>query len=178
MADQIPANDHEGTVVPLDNALKRRFYPVLLLLECLTDMYPYRRIGLDPPPDFISDPEQLFHNFLSKIAYLACTEPCGSAVAAATVLVIPEGFQYVFGFNDRNESKRRSIQIAIENILSTFRHPLPANPADRQSLQKRALEASLTLCRVRVKSYVTNMLNHLSSCIRACRNDSSTSGKS
>ncbi|KAH6869677.1 hypothetical protein B0T10DRAFT_523504, partial [Thelonectria olida] len=165
-------------IVDLTPALRKQFYPALLLLVCLTGMHPYRRDGLGTAVDFTSGLETLFQGFVSKLAYLCCTEPGGSAVAACAVLQLPDRIQYVFGFNDQSNTASADMKHRITTILRFFRHPLPAVACEKAALHKRALLDVLSFNQGRVKAYLNSLKDHLQKCIAACQREDSIEARS
>lgn len=173
---ELADNQHLLLVAP-DRALVRRFYPALLLLICLTSMCPRRRLGEDPEFDALTGLEPLFRAFVSKIAFLCCTEVGGEAISACAVLQLPDCIQYVIGFNQQNLTRRTKIQSGLASILSLFAALPPGDSVEREELRIQALQASLELCQGRVKGYLKSLEVHLQECIQACRREGSRNSR-
>jgi hypothetical protein len=173
---ELADSKHLRLVAP-DRALVRRFYPTLLLLVCLTSMCPRRRLGEDPEFDALTGLEPLFRAFVSKIAFLCCTEIGGGAVSACAVLQFPDCIQYVIGFNQQNSTRRAKIQSGLASILRLFAALPPGDSVEREELRIRALQASLELCEGRVKGYLKSLKVHLQECIEACRREGSRNSR-
>lgn len=152
--------------------LVKRFYPPLLLLIGLTSMCPRRRLGEDPEFDALTGLEPLFRAFVSKIAFLCCTEVGGGAISACAVLQLPDCIQYVIGFNQQSSTRREKIQASIASILHLFSAIPPEHSAERENLRTQALHASLELCKSRVNGYLKSLKVHLQECIEACERES------
>lgn len=173
--------ESNGTQQPLPVALERavvkRFYPPLLLLIVLTSMCPRRRLGEDPEFDALTGLEPLFRAFVSKIAYLCCTEVGSGAISACAVLQLPDCVQYVIGFNHQSSERHEAIQASIASILRMFSAAPPEHSAERENLRIQALHASLELCKSRVNGYLRSLKVHLQACTEACERESTQESK-
>ncbi|KAI3571235.1 hypothetical protein IWW34DRAFT_710041 [Fusarium oxysporum f. sp. albedinis] len=174
---ELADNQHLRLVAP-NRALVRRFYPPLLLLICLSSMCPRRRLGEDPEFEALTGLEPLFRAFVSKIAFLCCTEIGGGAVSACAVLQLPDCIQYVIGFNQQNPTRRAKIQSSLASILCLFASVPHRDGAEREELRIQALRASLELCKGRVKGYLKSLKVHLQECIEACRREGTRDSES
>ncbi|CZR35802.1 uncharacterized protein FPRO_00075 [Fusarium proliferatum ET1] len=174
--------ESNGTQQPLPVALEpgvvKRFYPPLLLLIVLTSMCPRRRLGEDPEFDALTGLEPLFRAFVSKIAYLCCTEVGSGAISACAVLQLPDCVQYVIGFNHQSSERHEAIQASIASILRMFSAAPPEHSAERENLRIQALHASLELCKSRVNGYLRSLKVHLQACTEACERESTQESKS
>ncbi|SPJ79470.1 uncharacterized protein FTOL_07861 [Fusarium torulosum] len=141
-------------------------------------MCPRRRLGEDPEFDALTGLEPLFRAFVSKIAFLCCTEVGGEAISACAVLQLPDCIQYVIGFNQQNLTRRTKIQSGLASILSLFAALPPGDSVEREELRIQALQASLELCQGRVKGYLKSLEVHLQECIQACRREGSRNSES
>ncbi|KAL6407519.1 uncharacterized protein AUP68_08538 [Ilyonectria robusta] len=167
--------DHEPPkVVALTPALAKQFYPTLLLFVCLAAVHPYRRSAQDPVLDLTTGLEPLFRDFVSKLAFLCCTEPGGSAVAACAILQLPEGVQYVFGFNNRTSSELKHKRCEITRILHMLHFPLPATDSEKAALHRQILTAALAFSEIRIKAYLRSLGTQLQVCVRACEQEDTT----
>ncbi|KAK2468115.1 hypothetical protein H9L39_20337 [Fusarium oxysporum f. sp. albedinis] len=155
---ELADNQHLRLVAP-NRALVRRFYPPLLLLICLSSMCPRRRLGEDPEFEALTGLEPLFRAFVSKIAFLCCTEIGGGAVSACAVLQLPDC-------------------IHLASILCLFASVPHRDGAEREELRIQALWASLELCKGRVKGYLKSLKVHLQECIEACRREGTRDSES
>ncbi|KLO86395.1 Uncharacterized protein LW93_11170 [Fusarium fujikuroi] len=135
-------------------------------------MCPRRRLGEDPEFDALTGLEPLFRAFVSKIAYLCCTEVGSGAISACAVLQLPDCVQYVIGFNHQSSERHEAIQASIASILRMFSAAPPEHSAERENLRIQALHASLELCKSRVNGYLKSLKVHLQACIEACERES------
>ncbi|KAH7175093.1 uncharacterized protein B0J16DRAFT_405133, partial [Fusarium flagelliforme] len=159
-------------LVAPERAVVKRFYPPLLLLIALTSFCPRRRPGEDPEFDTLTGLEPLFRAFVSKIAFLCCTEVGGAAISACAVLQLPDCVQYVIGFNEQGPARCEEIQASITSILHMFSVVPPPHSPEREGLRIQALYASLELCKKRVNGYMRSLKVHLQECIEACERES------
>ncbi|KAH7161792.1 hypothetical protein EDB81DRAFT_925497, partial [Dactylonectria macrodidyma] len=160
--------------VALTPALVRQFYPTLLLLVRLAAVHPYRRSAQEPVLDLTTGLEPLFRDFVSKLAFLCCTVPGGSAVAACAILQLPEGVQYVFGFNNQTSSELEYKRCEITRILNMLRSPLPAADSEKAALHRQILTAALTFSEIRIKAYLRSLGTQLQLCVQACEREDTT----
>ncbi|KAH7261648.1 hypothetical protein BKA59DRAFT_503 [Fusarium tricinctum] len=159
------------TRVPLEPALIRRFYIPLLLLVCLPAMCPFRRVSECPLSEASTSLQPLFQAFVSKIAFLCCTEPGSSTISACTVLQLPDRVQYVFGFNQRNRSQLETVQLGITKILWLFGTRSGQDKKTDDQIRTEALSASLEVSECRVGSYLKALTDSLQHCLLACMRD-------
>ncbi|CAG7556518.1 unnamed protein product [Fusarium equiseti] len=160
-----------------ERAVVKRFYPPLLLLIALTSLCPRRRPGEDPEFDTLTGLEPLFRAFVSKIAFLCCTEVGGAAISACAVLQLPDCVQYVIGINEQGPARCEDIQASITSILHMFSVVPPPHSPEREGLRIRALYASLELCKKRVNGYMRSLKVHLRECIESCERESTQEGE-
>lgn len=165
------------TRVPLDPALIRRFYIPLLLLVCLTAMCPFGRVAECPLSEASTSLEPLFQAFVSKIAFLCCTEPGARTISACTVLQLPDRVQYVFGFNQLKRSQLVKIQLGITKILCLFGTRSGQDKRTDDQIRAEALSASLKLSECRVGSYLKSLHANLQDCLLACMRDAAGDSK-
>lgn len=152
--------------VDLPSNLKRQFYPTLVLLTSLLPAYEYKtRIDADQPLSQSHTLPDLFRNFVSKLAFLCCTDPGSSGISACAVLKrVDDTIEYVFAFNKRTEPELVALKQGIEGLLNLFRNP------DRVG---EILRAVLYFNANRVKSYLKKFDEQLVKCIGACQRDGS-----
>ncbi|KAF4949212.1 hypothetical protein FGADI_9069 [Fusarium gaditjirri] len=141
-------------------------------------MCPRRRLGEDPEFDALTGLEPLFRAFVSKIAFLCCTEVGSGAISACAVLQMPDCIQYVIGFNQQSSTRREKVRASIASILHLFSAIPPEHSAERENLRKQALHASLELCESRVNGYLRSLKVHLQECIEACERESTQESES
>ncbi|KAH7111016.1 hypothetical protein B0J13DRAFT_462168, partial [Dactylonectria estremocensis] len=150
--------------------------PPLLLLVCLAAVHPCRRSAQDPVLDLTTGLEPLFRDFVSKLAFLCCTEPGGSAVAACAILQLLEGVQYIFSFNDQTSGELKHKRGEITRILHMLRSPLPTADSEKADLHQQILTAVLVFSEVRIKAYLRYLRTQLQLCVRACEREDTTEG--
>ncbi|KAF4949399.1 hypothetical protein FSARC_13489 [Fusarium sarcochroum] len=134
-------------------------------------MCPFRRIAEGPTFDASTGLRPLFQAFVSKLAFLCCTTPGPPTISACAVLQLPDRVQYVFGFNQRNESQLLEIQIGIARILRLFTPSSGQRTRTDDQIRSEALRASLELSELRVRSYLKALGDHLRDCLSACRRE-------
>lgn len=163
-----------GEVVGLPPNLKRQFYPPLLFLDYLVETQEYERRSSfysDPPLDWICSSKQIFHDFVSKIAFLCQTDIGGDAVSACMILQLPEKARYVFATNGREEEQLLGIQHGIELILGMLRDLPPRGSREQAAVEARILRAGLSLCASRLNSYLNRLSKELTKCRTECIKD-------
>lgn len=140
-------------------------------------MCPFGRVAEYPLAEASTSLEPLFQAFVSKIAFLCCTEPGSSTISACTVLQLPDRVQYVFGFNQRNRSQLETVQLGITKILWLFGTRSGQNKKTDDQIRTEALRASLELSECRVGSYLKALNDSLQHCLLACTRDATGDGK-
>lgn len=160
----------------VDPNLKRWFYPIIVLLACLprTGELPYKaRRDIDQPPSPTSSPEQIFHDFVSKLAFLCWTDVSPATISACVVLACPDDtVEYAFTFNSRKRSELIQLEDKIKSILVMF-HGSPSS----DERKKEILHKVLSVCAGRVRGYLRACEGHLDGCIQACFSDDSPDGE-
>jgi hypothetical protein len=152
--------------VDLPSNLKRQFYPTLVLLITLLPAYEYKpRIDADQPLNQTHTLPDLFRNFVSKLAFLCCTDPGSSGISACAILKrVDDTIEYVFAFNKRTDLELEALKQGVKGLLNLFRH------SDRV---EDILQAVLSFNANRVKSYLKKFDEHLIKCIDACKREGS-----
>ncbi|RKU42605.1 hypothetical protein DL546_004854 [Coniochaeta pulveracea] len=153
--------------IELSWAIKRQFYPTVVLLISLLRIFkfrPQRRVDhlLDTP----LHGTELLHNFKDKLAFLCCTEYGSNAVSACTILRrVDDTLEYVFAFNQVSclDLSLRQLKKGIEDVLQLFRQESPF--ATRKDA---ILSHVLAFNAIRVKAYLKSYHGHLKACIEAC----------
>lgn len=159
-----------GPVTELPPALKRQFYPTLLLLICLLPAYQYEyraRREVDRPLTVNHSPHQVFRDFLSKLAFLCCTDPGSNAVAACAIFKrMDDTIVYVLAFNSRSARELEVLKEKTASLLKQFGSP-PFTDDRKKAILRLALSSNAN----RVRSYLKAFQKHLATCIEACERD-------
>ncbi|OIW30708.1 hypothetical protein CONLIGDRAFT_288699 [Coniochaeta ligniaria NRRL 30616] len=159
----------------VDLKLRRILYPPVLLLICWPRVcnYPYKtRREIDQPPTSTSSPEQVFRDFVSKLAFLFWTDISPATIPACAVLNhldIIGAVEYVFAFNNRSPSELQQLKEKIQSVLDMF-----DEPPSSDERKKDILRNVLPYCVKRVKGYLNAFGRNLGECITSCARDTGT----
>lgn len=144
-----------------------RFYEPLVLLvaatqACLHDLAP--RVP-DPAPDRWSQTqEQLFHDFMNKLAQICDTRSKGPTVTAVVALSLPDRVQYRFASNQRSEGELEQMKAYVTDILHTLR-----DWTEEESLLVKAklLQKVVLFTRPRLEGYIRAVAKYSIECLGA-----------
>ncbi|KAJ4397232.1 hypothetical protein N0V93_001456 [Gnomoniopsis smithogilvyi] len=147
--------------------LRMRFYEPLMLLQaatqaCMHNLAP--RIPEPSPDRFNQSEEQLFHDFMNKMAQICDTRPGGSTVTAVAALSYPDGVQYRFASNQRSKGDLDQMEIFVTEILQTLQ-----DWTEETSLlvKTRVLRKVIAFTRPRLRGYVKAVATFSDECLRA-----------
>ncbi len=164
-----------GTV-EVDPKLRKILYPLIVLLVCLprAGSFPYKaRREIDQPPSSTSSPEQVFRDFVSKLAFLCWTDVAPATISACAVLSCPDDtVEYVFTFNHRSSFELNELEDKIRSILEMLHGSSSSDEG-----QKEVLRKVLSCCAKRVLVYLKAFKQHLEDCIQACINADNPDGE-
>ncbi|KAJ3963133.1 hypothetical protein N0V92_000115 [Colletotrichum tropicale] len=109
---------------------------------------------------------QIFHCFVEKLAQVCDNERGGKMVTAFSVLKGPDGPEFVFGSNERNEDELAEVQEFAESLLTM----VGSNPDGlaTKALAKRVLWKILHFNLPRVQEYLGKLVFYLNECIADC----------
>ncbi|KAI8221939.1 hypothetical protein K4K54_007297, partial [Colletotrichum sp. SAR 10_86] len=109
---------------------------------------------------------QIFHCFVEKLAQVCDNERGGKMVTAFSVLKGPDGPEFVFGSNERNEDELMEVQEFAESLLTM----VGSNPAGlaTKPLAKQVLWKILHFNLPRVQEYLGKLVRYLDECIADC----------
>ncbi|KAF0318587.1 hypothetical protein GQ607_014138 [Colletotrichum asianum] len=109
---------------------------------------------------------QIFHCFVEKLAQVCDNERGGKMVTAFSVLKGPDGPEFVFGSNERNEDELTEVQEFAESLLTM----VGSNPAGlaTKPLAKQVLWKILHFNLPRVQEYLGKLVRYLDECIADC----------
>lgn len=142
-----------------------RFYePLVLLLAatqaCMHNLAP----GIsEPSPHRLSQTlEQLFHDFMNKLAQICDTKPRGSTVTAVAVLSLPDRVQYRFASNQRSESELEQMKEFVTDVLKTLQD---WTEETSRLVKARVLRKVVAFTRPRLEGYVKAVALHSEKCL-------------
>jgi hypothetical protein len=148
--------------------MKRQFYPTLVLLIALHQSFrlkPHRHV--DTPFNSPYVPSELLRKFLSRLAFLCCTDSGSNTISACAVVKLHDDtLEYVFAFNQVSSPKLRTMKEGIQQTLRMFRQ----TPMSNDGLNE-ILSHVLTFNLVRVKAYLKAYRRHLNDCILQCKRE-------
>jgi hypothetical protein len=153
----------------VDRPLKRWFYPLVTLLICLprSGKYSYKtRREMDQPSSSRSSPDQIFRDFVSKLAFLCWTDTAPATICALAVLAVSDGVEYVLAFNNRPPAELEAIKAMLKSTLHMFQRSPSSNDA-----KKEILRHVLSSCVSRVRGYLKAFDKYLGECIEECARD-------
>lgn len=102
-----------------------RFYEPLVLLFAATQACMHNLAPKIPEPSlnrWNQSQEQLFHDFMNKLAQICDTRPRGPTVTAVVALSHPDRVQYRFASNQRSEEELEQLKSFVTDILQTLQH--------------------------------------------------------
>lgn len=120
----------------------------------------------EPTPDTSSMTlEQMFHNFLNKLAQICDTRPAGDTVTAVVALVLPgrEGnVQYRFASNKRDEGELAQLKDFVVDVLDTLRD---WTEEESRLVVARVLRKVIAFNRLRMEMYVRAVASKSDICL-------------
>lgn len=144
-----------------------RFYePLLLLLAatqaCMHNLAP--RIPEPSPGTWNQTEEQLFHDFMNKLAQICDNRKGGPTVTAVVALSYPDRVQYRFASNQRSEQDLEQMKKFVIDILETLREW-----TEEQSLlvKMRVLRKVVAFTRPRLRGYVEAVASYSVVCLKS-----------
>lgn len=149
--------------------LRRILYPLIILLISLPKAceYPYRLRKEIEAPSFTGSPEQIFCNFVNKLAFMCWTDVSSAAISACTVLhPLKDDIEYTFAFNNRSAHKLEELAEDIRKILSMF-HRSSSSDERKKEILRELLSVNVN----RVRCYLRGFHKYLGECINACVRD-------
>jgi hypothetical protein len=137
------------------------------------------RRKVDQPLPSTSSPEDVFRDFLSKIAFLCWSEINAAAISACAVLQACDGtVEYVFAFNNRSSSELSQLETNIRSILQMLHHFSDEESKTFSDERKREILRLVLKCNVnRVRGYLRAIEGHLTDCIADCDREDTAEGK-
>lgn len=150
----------------------RRFYEPIVLLQALNEANKNKTIKKADEVARTSDldSEELFRNFVSKLAQICDWRPKGFTVTAFVVLQYPDRIQYVFGSNQRKPAELEAVQGYITSILRWLREKSSEDDNERETALAQLLRDILIFNRERIRVYLKGLIAALESCIAICQN--------
>lgn len=143
-------------LVPVGGKLQNRFYEPLVLLLAAT------QACLHHPPKapeavqerFTLTLEQLFHDFMNKLAQICDIKLGGTTVTAVIAIQHPDRVQFRFASNQRGEAELRRLKSFATDILDTLR-----DWTEESSLSSQAsvLRKIVAFNRPRLQPYVNRV---------------------
>ncbi|KAL8296114.1 hypothetical protein RB601_003646 [Gaeumannomyces tritici] len=121
----------------------------------------------------LDTPEQLFHNFVSRLGQICDSRPGGFTVTAFAVAQRPDSkVEYVFGSNTRSPIEGGCVKGYISSILESLRDA-SESVDQRGEFVSGLLREVLTFNRDRVKCYLNGLTNALKTCLDVCEKEGS-----
>lgn len=154
-------------LVELNGALRNRFYEPLILLLAATQacMHNLAPKTPEPVPDrFSLTSEQLFHDFVNKMAQICDIQTGGDTVTAAVVLQFPDRVQYRFASNQRTKTELEQVRGFVVDILRTLQS---LTEESSKSITMSVLQQVVAFNRLRLQHYVKVVATESSRCLEA-----------
>lgn len=161
-----------GTLVPVEvrGKLRNRFYEPIILLLALTQAWKHNHAPkvLDHASDVtVQSSEQLFRDFMNKLAQICDSKPKGSTVTAAVALRYNDHVQYRFASNDRNERELEKLKSFIEDILNSLS---TWTVATNEKVRAIILRKIVAFNRLRLQAYVRAICTQSQECLKSPEN--------
>lgn len=161
-----------STLVEPKKRLRQRFYEPLVLLLAATQacMHNLAPKSLESAPDsFGLTQEQLFHNFINKMAQICDSKRGGDTVTSAVALQYPEKIQYRFASNQRNRMELETVRLFVNDILLTLQRWTGESPGSPRSSKKTVIASLLQKIigfnRPRLQHYVKQVAEKSETCL-------------
>ncbi|CAN8098844.1 unnamed protein product [Discula destructiva] len=120
---------------------------------------------LDQSPDrFNQSQEQLFHDFMNKLAQICDIRFGGATVTAVAALKFPDRVQYRFASNQRSESDLMQMEYYVTDVLETLRD---WTEETGQLVTARVLRKVIAFCRPRLEVYVKAVASNSKACLES-----------
>lgn len=146
-----------------------RFYEPLVLLLAATNscMHNLAPKVLEPSPDrFYQSLDQLFHNFMNKLAQICDARPRGSTVTAVVALSYPDGVQYRFASNQRTQEELEHMKLYVTEVLHNLRDWTDDGTEESERLvNRRVLRRVIAFTRPRLEGYVKAVATFSAQCL-------------
>lgn len=154
--------------VEIKGKLRNRFYEPIVLLLALTQacMHNYTHKILDQISDAVPQTsEQLFHDFVNKLAQICDNKRGGNTVSALAVLQFPDRVQYRFASNQRTKDELRLVKSFMTDILTTLKMSDPGSARTAQAANTAILKKIVAFNRPRLQMYVRALHTHSETCL-------------
>lgn len=151
--------------VNLTKKIRNRFYEPIILLHALTQFCMNNNALKKQEPVSnvaLQNSEQLFHDFMNKLAQICDSNRGGATVTANVALMDNEGVEYRFASNRRTEAELKTMEDFIEEILSSLKTWTPANSAQ---VKAKVLQKIVAFNHLRLRIYVQDIYKHSQECI-------------
>lgn len=167
--------DIPGESVKLEKAemtkLRKSFFPVLVLLDCLNSVCPQgtSQKASDPPHNPLQSEPEMFQAFVNKLAHVLDFVTKGDTVTALAVINHNGRLCYVFASNRRATGAMNNARAGLTAILEMLKTNIESNMQDsNEVMEERLLRKVLELNTVRVRSYLTSLAKELPACLKRC----------
>lgn len=161
------ASDSALPAAPVEvrGKLRNRFYEPIILLLALNKAWMHNvapKVLGHEPDGTAHTKEQLFRDFMNKLAQICDNKPRGSTVTAAAVLQYPDCVEYRFASNERNEKDLENMKSFIEDILNSLQ---PLTEARNGEVRAIILRKIVAFNRPRLQAYVRAIQTHSQDCL-------------
>lgn len=153
-------------LVEVRTGLRNRFYEPLVLLLAATQacMHNLAPKILEPVTDSFSlTPDQLFHDFMNKMAQICDSRPRGETVTAAVALQYPDRVQYRFASNQRSENELQRVRLFVIDILDTLQG---LTEESMKPIKAKILQKVVAFNRPRLQVYVKAVATKSEICLQ------------
>jgi len=167
---------------PIVFKANRKLYASIVLLLALNKAYKHTTGAKSPEMQHgsgLSTPEQLFNNFVSRLAQICDSRPGGFTVTASVVLQRNDAkVEYVLGSNRRSPGDLGTLKGYVTSILESLQSVATCESGDREEeLLSSLLREILRFNRDRVKNYLKRLTESLEICLNLCEKEDSSQGE-
>lgn len=142
-----------------------RFYEPIILLLALNEAFMHnlapKVLGREPH-EAAHTKEQLFRDFMNKLAQICDNKPKGSTVTAAAALQHPDHLEYRFASNERKPKELENMKNFIEDILNSLKAWTPTTNGEVRAIILRKIVA---FNRPRLLAYVRAIQTRSQECL-------------
>ncbi|PSR92380.1 hypothetical protein BD289DRAFT_481018 [Coniella lustricola] len=152
-------------LIGVKGKLRRRFYEPILLLSAANEACCNK---LAPQIEPLADrnnltTEQLYHNYINKLAQVCDIKSGGSYVTAIAALQRPDGVEYRIASNLRKEIEVVRMKEFVEDLLSTI---CACTDETTNIVTAKVLSKVILFNKARLRSsYVDRLAEHSSACL-------------
>lgn len=142
-----------------------RFYEPLVLLLAATNSCIHNLAPKNPEPSPVrwsQTLDQLFHDFMNKLAQICDSQSGGRMVTAVVALSLPDRVQYRFASNQRSQEELDQMRMFVTEVLETLRDWTEESTLP---VKARILGRVMAFTRPRLRKYINAVATFSAACL-------------